>query len=199
MKRTSENRNLPFDEVTKTTIIEIFQSNLSGGKKLTQKDFIRMGYCRNKFTKTFGNYDQFILEYGGIEKWTSETRSCKICNTLFDTTSDNKDKTYCSRSCTNKATKYRPELHTNCKNCDKTFKFVSSDTCSFLCRIEYTSKFIKVQDVITQNDANKFDRIRGRARAYSKHIYKRECMNCGYDKTIEVCHKKPIASFPMDA
>lgn len=45
--------------------------------------------------------------------------------------------------------------------------------------------------------ANRFNKIRGWARFYNKDSILK-CSRCGYDKHVEVAHKKPIASFPLD-
>lgn len=40
-----------------------------------------------------------------------------------------------------------------------------------------------------------YAKIRTRARAIAKRMGWKSCINCGYSKHIEVCHKKPISSF----
>jgi hypothetical protein len=46
--------------------------------------------------------------------------------------------------------------------------------------------------------AHKFSRIRLDARRRYLAEFPRRCVNCGYDKHIEVCHRRPVTSFPLD-
>jgi len=41
--------------------------------------------------------------------------------------------------------------------------------------------------------------IRGLAGSWFKHLKKIPCHNCGYSKHVELCHIKPVASFPDNA
>lgn len=43
--------------------------------------------------------------------------------------------------------------------------------------------------------ANKYSRVRSSARVIFKDLLKNPCQVCGYDKHVELCHIKPIASF----
>lgn len=45
--------------------------------------------------------------------------------------------------------------------------------------------------------ANKFNKIRGWARFYNKENIKK-CERCGYEKHVEVCHKRAINDFPLE-
>lgn len=47
--------------------------------------------------------------------------------------------------------------------------------------------------------SNTFSTIRGRARIVAEKELPRACQNCGYDKHVEVCHKRPISSFDPSA
>lgn len=41
--------------------------------------------------------------------------------------------------------------------------------------------------------------IRNFARSWYKHLTKLPCAKCGYMKHVELCHKKPLSSFPKTA
>lgn len=41
--------------------------------------------------------------------------------------------------------------------------------------------------------------IRGLARSWFKHLTKQPCKKCGYKLHVELCHIKPLSSFPDDA
>jgi hypothetical protein len=43
-----------------------------------------------------------------------------------------------------------------------------------------------------------FSKVRSRARSVMKKMMPNGCQFCGYDKHVEVCHKKSLASFPLD-
>lgn len=47
---------------------------------------------------------------------------------------------------------------------------------------------------------NAYTRVRAHARQCSKiyGLYDNGCLNCGYSKHVQICHKKDIADFPKD-
>lgn len=47
--------------------------------------------------------------------------------------------------------------------------------------------------------ASAYADIRGIARSEYKSLLKRPCASCGYDKHVELCHKKPISQFSPSA
>ncbi len=49
----------------------------------------------------------------------------------------------------------------------------------------------------TRQDGGKYSKIRARARKLMKDVLG-TCSNCGYDKHTEVCHIRPIKSFPLE-
>lgn len=54
-----------------------------------------------------------------------------------------------------------------------------------------------INDVILINQSsNRYARIREHARRCYKYI--KSCENCGYSKHVEICHIKPIHSFPIN-
>jgi len=54
-----------------------------------------------------------------------------------------------------------------------------------------------IEEIAARKGANHYDQIRGHANS----LYKAEktnplCQRCGYNKHIEICHIRPISSFP---
>ena len=58
-------------------------------------------------------------------------------------------------------------------------------------------KDMTIKDACGRNDANRYNKIRVRARTAAKKAeILKSCFNCGYDKHVECCHVKDISSFP---
>ena len=49
------------------------------------------------------------------------------------------------------------------------------------------------------HSSSKSVHIRALARNNFKDLTKKPCANCGYDKHVELCHIKPISSYPETA
>jgi hypothetical protein len=77
----------------------------------------------------------------------------------------------------------------------KTIKSNYCNKCSNSKRIKFHTLKDTTHSVVHGQSA-RFNIIRGRARNQHKHI--KACQFCGYDKHVEVCHIKPIHSFPED-
>jgi len=96
---------------------------------------------------------------------------------------------FCSRSCsakiTNKVSKRKKQIH-HCELCGK----------EKLNRAKICRSCIDKKKYTTLDHSHKYSGncIRSRARSVMKHI--KSCAQCGYDKHVEVCHIKPIQSFP---
>lgn len=96
----------------------------------------------------------------------------------------------------NSALKY-PWLYDLC-SCGK-HKTIKSKQC-VECHSKNRIEFLTVGDCVHSSrhgQSAKFNIIRGRARVQYKDI--KSCQFCGYDKHVEVCHIKPIHSFPESA
>jgi len=104
---------------------------------------------------------------------------------------------FCSRSCaakeTNKVPKRKAKQHL-CLSCGDLIKSrrTKCDTC-------LTPKDMNLEQAIysKHHKSSAFALVRSRARASVKEE-KQICEFCGYDKHVEVCHIKPINSFPLD-
>ena len=78
------------------------------------------------------------------------------------------------------------------------YKTIKSAYCNKCCT-NNRIKFHTLKDTthsIVHGQSARFNIVRGRARNQYKHI--KICQHCGYDKHVEVCHIKPIHSFPED-
>lgn len=56
-----------------------------------------------------------------------------------------------------------------------------------------------IEEVIKRRGTNTYDSIRGNCHTQYKQEKKNPlCEHCGYNKHIEICHIRPISSFPKD-
>ena len=135
---------------------------------------------------------------------------CMKCVNCQEETSNPK---FCSRSCaatyTNKISPKRIRKR-KCTRCDNiTHKWNSS-----LCKEhweEYKSSlkesykdrtlgYYKSRECLKGlHQSSIYVHIRGMARSWLKPLLGNKCLNCGYDKHVELCHIKPISSFSDDA
>lgn len=143
-------------------------------------------------------------ESGGIaisrsirEEYLKHPNHCAMCNKpilpkIGEKLNSARCKIYCSRSCAaskNNQTPKRIKKVVACSRCgcaveksgNKLCKKCSSDR---LDRITSRSK-----------DSLTHPIIRGNARMLACKTFKMKCEVCGYDKHVEVCHRKPVSSF----
>ncbi len=136
--------------------------------------------------------------------------SCDHCGILFKKMASEikKSKTganYCGSSCSAKANNRlfpKRQKSNRCQTCAKPIgpkiKFCSRGCNPKLSLIDgqtlgdYLSSALK-------KDANIYNRIRQRARLVALKELQKVCVKCGYSRHVEVCHKRPISDFPLDA
>lgn len=105
---------------------------------------------------------------------------------------------FCSRSCAakhnNKTPKRKKKLK-KCKNCTSIAEYGS-----LFCSVCKRKPYRTLADVLYKkhHKASAFALVRNNARACMKNK-PQICRHCGYDKHVEVCHIKPIASFEPNA
>lgn len=109
---------------------------------------------------------------------------------------------YCSRSCSASHAnslnpkRKRTERYYTCKKCgSKTL------TRSYYCeKCHPRNKDEMLKDIIYEKHhrSSAFALVRSKARSEGKKLGFCKCIKCGYDIHIEVCHIKPISSFPLD-
>lgn len=119
---------------------------------------------------------------------------CKVCNKPLKT-----GKIYCSISCTNKD-KPKRKLSNYCKDCNKPI-YSSRKYCDDCGRLN-TEKIenLTLSEAIyhKHHRSSAFALVRTRARQKAKKLNLNKCLVCGYDKHVEICHKKPISKFSLD-
>lgn len=119
------------------------------------------------------------------QKETSNPKfCCKSCSATFT------NKQYPKR----KPTKF-------CKSCQISINSRSRYCTS--CKDKKVKKLLidcTLQEIIYDNHhrSSAFALVRSRARELAKKLLFKQCQNCGYDKHVEICHIKPISSFPLD-
>ena len=106
---------------------------------------------------------------------------------------------FCSRSCStsfNNLLTPKRKREKKCRKCGTPIctSHVHCENCMHK-MVDYT-----LSEAIYENHhrSSAFALVRTRARKVAKELGYSACKNCGYDKHIEVCHIKPINSFPLD-
>lgn len=140
---------------------------------------------------------------------------CANCNRLFDKAIKeiNRSKNnFCSRRCAaifNNTKHPKRSKLTNCK-CGKPRESYKTTLCSD-CKIGNRKTTLKdhfsinnatIEEVIksARNGlaSNRYGAIRHAGRQLALRNFPHKCFNCGYDKHVESCHKKPIKDFPKE-
>lgn len=138
--------------------------------------------------------------------------NCKFCGTEFDKKPSQMSKSgnnFCSQSCsakyhnsnpTPRILKGRKKLQGSCINCQTPIN-INRKYCKTCRPIFWNRQDITIGELIYSKGhrSNAFNHIRGRARTVAKNLGFKSCLNCGYDKHIEVCHKRDISDFPETA
>ena len=123
--------------------------------------------------------------------------NCRHCGT--ETNNPN----FCSRSCaaktTNKIPKRKKKIN-YCSSCGKETGFFRRKFCEYCNPMNRDWNSITYGEATSKRKYQKNSRIRNLARKiYRQSTKPKFCIICGYDKHFEVCHVKPISSFPDTA
>jgi hypothetical protein len=133
---------------------------------------------------------------------------CLACGKPIDFYYRNKNK-FCSHGC---AARYnnalmphkKPLIDKFCKRCGNKIERTNYRSGKILCKeckengISYNDNTLLSEIIYTQyHKATAFSLIRARARNIAKKAGMNTCV-CGYNKHVEICHKKPISSFSGD-
>lgn len=131
-------------------------------------------------------------------------KHCDNCGTLTS------NPRFCCKRCsaqkTNKETPKR-KRKTKCKHCDRITKTYRHTSCEEHFE-RYKERFKKDftigeyrnrLSVKGKHDSWVHSHIRNFARSWLSHLTKLPCAKCGYNLHVELCHIKPISSFPDDA
>lgn len=120
---------------------------------------------------------------------------------------------YCSRSCAARHTNtLHPKRITNKKcvicnkptesyrrnRCPEHYKEYKNSTANSY-RTRTLEEYFQKESLKNLHKSSKNVHIRALARSWFKHLAKLPCAKCGYNKHVELCHVKPISSFPKDA
>jgi hypothetical protein len=109
---------------------------------------------------------------------------------------------FCSRSCaaqvTNKIAKKKKTKFSYCNDCGKECAY-RRKYCKG-CFKKNTCVDLSLREAIYEHHhkASAFALIRSRARYSEKAKFIKGCQRCGYNRHVEVCHIKPISSFPLN-
>lgn len=108
---------------------------------------------------------------------------------------------FCSRSCaarTNNKLQVKRKLEGTCHLCAS--RIMSSRKYCKKCfsRRPNAMKDMTLEEAIYEkhHKSSAFALVRSRARATKKAMETKACERCGWDKHVEVCHKKPISEYP---
>jgi len=136
-------------------------------------------------------------------------KPCSFCGKpVFRTSINNKSgNVFCSTSCTAKFnTLYNGrKLTSACKQCGKPNTSTRIYCRSCWQKQDKAKEFAMLPlSSLRQVTGKKHYQIYGTIRMYSRSIYKNihgkvNCLYCGYDKHVEICHITPIKDFPDSA
>ena len=120
-------------------------------------------------------------------------------------------KIFCSRSCSASYTNTNPKRIkrvNSCLSCSHPTKNCSKKFCVSCISLGWPNTWPHkpfLQRTLAEEvklnpgkGANRYNRIRGMLRHSYKNVKELSCQNCNYTPHVELCHIKPIASFPSD-
>lgn len=126
---------------------------------------------------------------GDLRRYTMN--NCLHCN------KETNNPKFCSRSCSAKETNKVPKRKAKQRNCSSCGDLIQSRRTK--CDACLAPKDMSLEQAIyyRHHRSSAFTLVRSRARA-SVREEEQVCESCGYDKHVEVCHIKPIHSFPLE-
>ncbi len=178
-------------------------------------------YCGNEFTRSLKQHKKSLYknkEYKpmcNIECKSShlrQTLECDNCKTPFSRTKSSIGKSnFCSSSCAasynNKHYPPKRKLTRTCTKCDNIVANYRTTLCSFH---KEEHKHDRYRTVTVGEYRNKPSvkgkhpswlnaHVRGFARSWLKDLTEMPCKSCGYEKHVELAHRKAVSSFGDDA
>jgi len=130
-----------------------------------------------------------ILRKKSVEKYYANPNYCKKCNKVIEVgdkkVGEIKRKKFCNKSCS--------AVFNNSLRPKKTFKKVEV----VKIKKNYSKKELKEKS--SNWWRHRIPIARDARRVFSNSGKSKKCLNCGYDKHIEVCHKKAVSDFSDDA
>lgn len=125
---------------------------------------------------------------------------CKNCSNPFE--AKDKRRKFCSRSCAailNNSHHPKNPRRGKCKDCEKAIfsKRVRCIDCHRIWKggLNFEDKTLDEMKLLGKTPSNIYGAIRWRARKVAKLKGWTKCCICGYNKHIEVAHKKAISDF----
>jgi len=140
---------------------------------------------------------------------------CVKCSVSFP--SDRKNRRFCSSSCAasfnNAGKRKNPPIERHCNTCSAVFFRTKSHRSINLCEkcfLDYEERkwfyrnktikeYVELASVKGKHPSWRNSHIRLFARAWNSSIRTHPCQKCGYSNHVELCHIKPITSFPETA
>ena len=121
-----------------------------------------------------------------------------------------KNRQFCSSSCSATWSNIHYKKSKKRKKCSKCDSLISNTSRRLCEKHELEHKRLYLLDNLTLKEAierygyedkapaMKYFIVRQKGKTKFKHLKKLPCRNCGYSKHVELCHIKPINSFPED-
>lgn len=189
-------------------LMRLFKKHYSDGKSFPEFD--RLNNLPENSTKNMAKKLGLKSAFKRIKK--VETIKCKECNKEF--ISNKKDnRKFCSISCStiynNKKCK-KIKTKRLCTKCGASVKSYRNSLCEkhqkeyLETRFEFIKElslddYWKRKSLENLHISSKNAHIRGLCRSWLKHLIKKPCANCGYDKHVELCHIKALKNFSPDS
>lgn len=118
---------------------------------------------------------------------------CVNCNTFTN------NPKFCSKSCSathsNKLSPKRKLGGTCCKTCSIPIR-AGYTYCSECFSTRVKDMTLSEAIYYQHHKSSAFALVRSRARTACRHL-PQVCQTCGYDKHVEICHKKAVKDFPL--
>ncbi len=129
-------------------------------------------------------------------------RKCEACGDEITRRMHGNDRgRFCNRSCAGLARRSTTSPWRICPLCGSAKSKASKTSSCGTCRRNSDAEYIKnlvIADLRKTHDTLSFH---AKIRGYSRTVYRGplECLICGYNKHVNVCHIRPIKGFPSTA
>ena len=127
---------------------------------------------------------------------------CELCKKQFIQKTYNQR--FCSERCRNNSGQKRWQNNHKkmCPKCHKNIIWNNSDVCvscktnKMVDRSTTIGEYHSLLSIVGKHPSWKNAHIRNLARDWHKELSEMPCKNCGYSLHVELCHIKPVSSFP---
>ena len=131
-------------------------------------------------------------------------KNCLNCTVEFE--SPDKRRKFCSKSCSarfnNRGKQKNPPKPRNCRKCGVVFFYTNGHSRGVSCKscLQPTGN----KSPLSKGDclgsgSSRYRAVREHCARVHKCLKTKPCAKCGYDKHVELCHIRSIASFPNSA